>query len=82
MVVDTPVLNETGQPGKYAAAAAGLKRVAPFLLIGPISGPLAAGVYFNLREGRPVLAGLYAIALIEIAITLPLITVHLGLRLL
>jgi hypothetical protein len=82
MAEEVPALNDAGESGKCAAAAAGFKRVAPFLLIGPISGPLAAGVYFNLREGRPVLAGLYAIALVEIAITLPMITVHLGLRLL
>ena len=28
-------------------------RVAPFLVFGPISGPLMAGVVFNFREGRP-----------------------------
>ena len=59
-----------------------LKRIAPFFLIGPISGPLLAGVVFNLREGRPVLAGLYAIALVEFIILLPLVTAQLGLKLL
>ena len=59
-----------------------LKRVAPFFLIGPISGPLVAGVVFNLREGRPILAGLYAIALVEFVVLLPLVTAHLGLKLL
>lgn len=61
---------------------AGLKRVAPFLLLGPITGPLVAGIVFNFREGRPVLAGLYAVALIEISILLPYVTTTLGLRLL
>ncbi|MGZ3274212.1 MAG: hypothetical protein ACXU82_06990 [Caulobacteraceae bacterium] len=56
----------------------GLKRVAPFLLIGPISGPLLAGVIFNFREGRPVLGSLYAIALAEFVVLLPLLTVHFG----
>jgi hypothetical protein len=51
-----------------------LKRVAPFLLIGPISGPLLAGVVFNLREGRPVLATLYGAALAEYVILLPTLT--------
>jgi hypothetical protein len=59
-----------------------LKRIAPYLLLGPISGPLAAGAVFNFREGRPVLGSLYAIALVEIAILLPYVTATLGLRLL
>ena len=49
-------------------------RVAPFFLIGPISGPLLAGVVFNFREGRPVLGTLYAIALAEFVILLPALT--------
>jgi hypothetical protein len=53
-------------------------RIAPFFLIGPISGPLLAGVIFNFREGRPVLSSLYAIALAEYVILLPLLTVHFG----
>ena len=47
------------------------KRLAPFFLVGPISGPLLAGVVFNVRGGRPILAGLYAIALIEYTFLLP-----------
>lgn len=58
------------------------KRLAPFFLLGPISGPLLAGVVFNFREGRPVLAGLYAIALIEFIVLLPLLVAELGLKLL
>lgn len=61
---------------------AGLKRIAPFLLAGPVSGPLLAGVVFNAREGRPVLAGLYAIALVEVSVLLPYVTASLGLKLL
>jgi len=53
-------------------------RVAPFLLVGPISGPLLAGVVFNFREGRPVLGSLYAIALAEFVVLLPAFTVHFG----
>ncbi|MGH6988235.1 MAG: hypothetical protein ACRED9_15510 [Caulobacteraceae bacterium] len=56
------------------------KRLAPFLLAGPISGPLLAGVVFNLKGGRPILAALYAIALIAVTICLPLITARLGLK--
>jgi len=57
------------------------KRLAPFFLAGPISGPLLAGVVFNFREGRPVLGSLYAIALAEIVVVLPLITAKLGIAL-
>lgn len=50
-----------------------LKRIAPFLLIGPISGPLLAGVVFNFRGARPVLGSLYAVALVQYTILLPLV---------
>ena len=56
------------------------KRLAPFFLLGPISGPLAAGVVFNIRE-RPVLAGLYAVALAEFVILLPTVTAKLTITL-
>jgi len=57
-----------------------VKRLAPFFLAGPISGPLLAGVVLNFKRGRPVLATLYAIALAEITVCLPLITAKLGLQ--
>jgi len=59
-----------------------VKRLAPFFLAWPISGPLLAGVVLNFRDGRPVLASLYAIALAEVAILLPLITAKLSLAVL
>jgi hypothetical protein len=59
-----------------------MKRLAPYFLAGPISGPLLAGVVINFREGRPVLGSLYAILLVEITIFLPLITAKLGLAVL
>jgi hypothetical protein len=58
------------------------KRLAPFFLAGPISGPLLAGVVLNFRQGRPVLGSLYAILLAEITIFLPAITAKLGLAVL
>ena len=58
------------------------KRLAPFFLVGPISGPLLAGVVFNFREGRPVLASLYAVALAEFVVLLPWVTASLGVKLL
>ncbi len=59
-----------------------LKRVAPFLVFGPISGPLLAGVVYSLKDGRPVVASLYAAALAGAAILIPLMTAKLGLGLL
>jgi hypothetical protein len=58
------------------------KRLIPFFLLGPLSGPLLAGVVFNFREGRPVLALLYTVALIEFIVLLPAIVAHLGVKLL
>jgi hypothetical protein len=58
------------------------KRLAPFFLIGPVSGPLLAGVVFNFREGRPVLGSLYAIALAEFVVLLPYVTAALGAKVL
>ena len=40
-----------------------LKQFAPWLLLGPITGPLAEGVYRNLRKGETLLACLYAFAI-------------------
>ena len=40
-----------------------MKRLAPYLLLGPITGPFTAGVVINFRGGRPFLGTLYAIAL-------------------
>jgi hypothetical protein len=55
--------------------------LAPYFIIGPISGPLLAGVVINFREGRPVLASLYSVALIQYAILLPALVAKLGVRL-
>jgi hypothetical protein len=56
------------------------RRVAPFMLLGPITGPLVAGLLINLREGRPVLAMLYGIALAEASFLLPYVAGRLGLH--
>ena len=57
------------------------KRLAPYFIVGPISGPLLAGVVINFREGRPVLGALYAIALAQYTLLLPGVTAKLGLGL-
>jgi hypothetical protein len=59
-----------------------LRRLAPYFLIGPISGPLLAGVVINFREGRPVLGSLYAVLLTQYMVLLPAVTAKLGIRLL
>lgn len=59
-----------------------IKRLAPFFLIGPISGPLLAGVVFNFQGGRPVLAAMYGVALAEYTFLLPYAVAKLGLDLL
>jgi hypothetical protein len=38
------------------------RRLAPWLVLGPITGPLAEGVYRNVRANNPVLASLYGLA--------------------
>lgn len=58
-----------------------LKRLAPYFLIGPISGPLFAGVVINYRDGRPVLGTLYAILLIQYVALLPTLVAKLGMNL-
>ena len=68
-------------PGHAATLSSRLRRIAPYFLIGPISGPLLAGVVINFREGRPVLASLYAIALVQYVILLPAVLTRMGLNL-
>jgi hypothetical protein len=54
-----------------------LPRWTPYLVLGPITGPLALRLYRNLEGGRPVLAGLYALAILETMILLPLVLIEL-----
>jgi hypothetical protein len=78
---DAPELRPSPSPDRKEPPLSRFKRLAPYFLIGPISGPLVAGVVINLREERPVLAGLYAIALVQYVILLPAVVARLGLRL-
>jgi hypothetical protein len=52
-------------------------RVAPFMLLGPISGPLAAGVVLNFIDGRPILACMYAVLFVELTLATPYLAVWL-----
>ena len=58
-----------------------LKRIAPYLLIGPISGPLVAGIVINWRDGRRGLAAMYGFFLANYIVLLPLLTAKFGLSL-
>ncbi|HEX8569031.1 MAG TPA: hypothetical protein VF699_03785 [Caulobacteraceae bacterium] len=47
------------------------RRVGPFLVLGPLTGPLVAGVVLNLRRGNRVLASMYAYLLVYGTFGLP-----------
>ncbi len=66
---------------EFQWAVSRFKRLAPYFVFGPVSGPLLAGVVINFRGGRPILAALYAIALAEFTFGLPYLVARLGLRL-
>jgi hypothetical protein len=51
-----------------------IKRLAPYFLLGPISGPLVAGIVNNFRGGRPVLGSMYAVLLAEFLYLLPVLS--------
>ena len=57
------------------------KRLAPYFLIGPLSGPLLAGIVHNFRGGRPILGAMYAVALVEYVCLLPTLIAKLSLPL-
>ena len=54
------------------------RRLAPYLLLGPLTGPCVAGVVINIQRGNHVLAGLYGIAVFETVFLLPPTVVALG----
>jgi hypothetical protein len=69
-------------PTQPAPRFAKLKRLAPYLLLGPITGPLCARMVHHFRTGSPILATLYGIAMVEVIILLPVITAGFGLKVL
>ncbi|HEY5288600.1 MAG TPA: hypothetical protein VIJ59_01075 [Caulobacteraceae bacterium] len=56
--------------------AARVARLAPFFALGPISGPLTAGIVLNFRRGNPVLATLYCVALTLWLVLAPVEAAH------
>jgi len=57
-----------------------IKRLAPWFLLGPITGPLAEGIFRNLRAREYLLASLYCTALgvawFDLIAITPLVTVR------
>ena len=49
------------------------RSLVPWLLLGPVTGPLLAGLVRSLRTGHPILAGLYAFAVLETWLILTLL---------
>lgn len=58
--------------------ASALRRLAPYLLLGPVSGPLTAGVVNNLRGQRPFLASMYGFLLVTWLAVESLELTHIG----
>lgn len=48
-----------------------MKQILPFLVLGPFTGPLAAGLFHTARAGRYWMAGVYALGLVEVWAGLP-----------
>jgi hypothetical protein len=60
----------------WRSGAAHVARLAPFFILGPVSGPLTAGVVVNFRGGRPFLASLYGIVLAGWLLLAPIEVIH------
>jgi len=65
--------NAHPQTRHVSGAVKRFRGLIPYILLGPISGPLTAGVVRNFRAGQRFLAGLYALAMLEVWIVLPLV---------
>ena len=46
-------------------------RVAPFLVLGPLTGPLALGLFHSVKQGRHWMGGVYALGIVEVVFGLP-----------
>ena len=47
-----------------------VKRIAPFMVAGPISGPLLAATVWNFKSGHPVLGSLYGTLMVTTELSL------------
>jgi len=63
-------------PSSRRLSVGKVARLAPYFVLGPVSGPLTAGVMVNLRGGRPVLASMYGFLLASWLLWAPLEVMH------
>jgi hypothetical protein len=54
-----------------------LPRWAPYLLLGPITGPLARRLFDALEARQPVLAAVYGLGVLLVMVTLPMALIEL-----
>jgi hypothetical protein len=59
-----------------------LKRLAPYMLLGPISGPLTAASVHYFRKGEPVMGALYMLVTANVFFLLPILLAKASLKLL
>jgi hypothetical protein len=59
-----------------------LKRLAPYIVLGPISGPLIAAAVHYFRKGEPVMGALYILVTVQVFFLLPILVARLSLKLL
>ena len=52
-------------------------RWAPYLVLGPVTGPLTHRLYRSLEARRPILATLYLVAILESYVVLPVVLLEL-----
>jgi hypothetical protein len=58
-----------------------LKYLAPYMLLGPISGPLTAASVHYFRKGEPVMGALYVFVTLQVFFLLPIFLAELTLKL-
>jgi hypothetical protein len=63
-------------PNSRSSGPTSVARLAPYFALGPISGPLTAGVVVNMRGGRPVLASMYGFLLASWLLLAPIVLVR------
>ncbi len=50
-----------------------MRRILPFLVLGPFTGPLAAGLFHTAKAGRYWMASVYAVGILEVWAGLPVL---------
>ena len=60
-----------GRPSGSSEVTEEVRRLLPFLLLGPLTGPLMAGLIFAVRAGRFGMAAVYGVGVLEVVLGLP-----------